>query len=181
MGRIKIMAGLGVGVALAAAGCATGVQSAGSGGTGGNGGAAPPGGSATVSVRSVGGVDNVLVDPAGRPLYAADQERGGMVKCVADCVAIWAPVTVPNGVSPHGGAGLTGTLGTVARPDGKTQVTWNSSPLYTFTLDPSGKVTGNGKKDTFGGTSFTWHVQTMSGAGAPSQAPSQPDSGGYGY
>lgn len=182
MRRMKIVFGLAAGVALTAAGCATGAHTTGSGGGAGSTGAAPAG-SATLTVRSVGSAKDVLVDSAGHPVYVSDQERDGMVRCMGQCASEWMPVTLAAGTTPHGGSGVTGTLATVSRSDGGTQLTYNGSPVYTFAEDTAGQVTGNGAHDSFGGTAFSWHVLTKAGAGpTPNQStPSQSNNGGYGY
>jgi predicted lipoprotein with Yx(FWY)xxD motif len=114
---------------------------------------APP--ADTVSLASVSGVGKVLVDSKGFALYSPVQEKGGTIRCTGSCTAIWVPLTTKG--SPSAPAGL--QLGTVMRPDGKTQVTFKDKPLYLFAQDASPKsVTGNGVSDSFGGKSFTWHV-----------------------
>jgi predicted lipoprotein with Yx(FWY)xxD motif len=128
-------------------------------------GASAPGGSGgteTVSVSSVDGVGDVLVDAQGAALYAADQETNGMVVCTGSCTSIWDPLTVTSG-RPTAGDGVT-ALGVVTRPDGARQVTVDGRPLYRFTEDPgTGVVTGNGFADSFAGKAFTWHVATPTG------------------
>ena len=55
-----------------------------------------------------------------------------------------APLTVAAGKAPTGPV----ALGTVTRPDGKTQVTYKGLPLYTFKGDTkSGTAAGQGFKD----------------------------------
>jgi predicted lipoprotein with Yx(FWY)xxD motif len=163
---------LGIGGAglLAAAACSSSDGSSG----------APPasGGGTTVAVRSVAGTGDVLTDAKGRALYTTDQEAGGKVVCTtSDCLAIWTPVLVADG-KPTGPASISAKLGTVTRPDGKMQVALDGRPLYTFTFDHSaGEVSGNGTKDSFNGTDFTWHVATPSGI-SQSQAPA-PASSSY--
>jgi predicted lipoprotein with Yx(FWY)xxD motif len=114
----------------------------------------------TVSPKSVSGVGAVLVDSKGFALYSPDQEKSGTVRCIGSCTAVWVPLTLSKGVSaPTASSTLMSKLGTVMRPDGKTQVTFDGEPLYRFSPDGSpGKVTGNGASDQFGGRSFTWHV-----------------------
>jgi predicted lipoprotein with Yx(FWY)xxD motif len=109
----------------------------------------------TVSLASISGVGKVLVDSKGFALYSPAQESSKMIRCTGSCTAIWLPLTVKG--TPTVASGL--RLGTIMRPDGKTQVTFHGKPLYRFAEDASPKtVTGNGAKDSFGGTSFTWHV-----------------------
>lgn len=138
-------------------------------------------GGTTVAVRNESGVGNVLVNSQGHTLYVSDQEKSGKVLCVkADCTAIWSPLTVGPGQHPSGPSSLMGKLSTVARPDGTRQVTLNGAPLYTFSFDHSaGQAQGNGQKDSFDGTSFTWHAATATSAAVPAQS-SPPSSGGYG-
>jgi predicted lipoprotein with Yx(FWY)xxD motif len=109
----------------------------------------------TVSLASVSGVGKVLVDSKGFALYSPAQEKNGAIRCTGSCAMIWRPLTVKG--SPTAGSGL--NLGTVMRPDGKTQVTFDGKPLYRFAEDNSPKsVSGNGVSDNFGGKSFSWHV-----------------------
>jgi predicted lipoprotein with Yx(FWY)xxD motif len=118
----------------------------------------------TVSVESVDDVGDVLVDADGDALYAADQEVGGMVRCIDGCTTIWEPLTVGAGETPSAGDGLGSMLGVVQRPDGDRQVTLDGRLLYSFVEDPSpGTVTGNGFADEFQGRLFTWHVATPTG------------------
>jgi hypothetical protein len=46
----------------------------------------------------------------------------------------------------------------ITRPDGTKQVTDDGKPLYTFTEDSTGEVTGNDFSDDFNGQAFTWHA-----------------------
>jgi predicted lipoprotein with Yx(FWY)xxD motif len=133
---------------------------------------------ATVGVSDVDGVGKVLVDAQGAALYAADQEANGMVACTDGCTTIWEPLTV-SGANPTAGDGVAGKLGTMTRPDGGTQVTFDGRLLYRFVEDPApATVTGNGFADTFDGQAFTWHVVTPAGV-STSSANSAPSSGLY--
>jgi predicted lipoprotein with Yx(FWY)xxD motif len=133
---------------------------------------APAAADATVTSKDVGGVGHVLVDPTGQALYAADQETGGKVLCVGACTSIWRPLAAGSAL-PSGTDGV-GTLGVVTRPDGSKQVTAAGRPLYTFTQEGSGQVTGNGLADAFGGQSFTWHAVLEGGTTAGGSGASPP-------
>jgi predicted lipoprotein with Yx(FWY)xxD motif len=141
--------------------------------------AATDGGAETVSVESIGNAGDVLVDSSGAALYRSDLESSGRIVCEGDCTADWKPVTVADGESPTGSADIEGDLGTVMRPDGDTQVTFDDKPLYSFTDEGPGEVTGDGFVDAFDGTEFTWHVMTPTGASAGSGGSSaSQDTGG---
>jgi predicted lipoprotein with Yx(FWY)xxD motif len=134
----------------------------------------------TVSVDTVDGVGEVLVDADGAALYAADEEADGMVLCTESCLTIWDPLTV-GADGATAAQGLGGKLGVVERPDGARQVTFDDRLLYRFVEDPRpGTVTGNGLADTFDGRDFTWHVVTPAGV-STSSANSDSSSGGDGY
>ena len=138
----------------------------------------------TVSVSTVDGVGQVLVDADGAALYAADQEADGAVLCTDSCAVAWEPLAVSG--EPVGGEELAGRLGIVTRPDGVRQVTFDGRLLYRFAEDSTGKVTGNGLADSFDGQDLTWHVATPAGVStstensSPSPSESPYEGGGYG-
>ena len=133
----------------------------------------------TISTQKVTGAGIVLVDSQGDALYSPAQEQGGKILCTGGCTAVWVPLTLPAGTAaPTAASNVPGKIGVVKRPGGKRQVTWNGNPLYTFVQDAgSGRVTGDGAKDSFGGMSFTWHVAIV----GKSTAPSTTTNGGYHY
>lgn len=154
-------------------GAATVLAACGSSGTSANGADA----ASVVSLHNQSGVGDLLVNNAGKTLYSADQEKSGKITCTGACTGFWSPLTVAkDGIAKPDG--LSGTLSTVKRPDdGKLQVTYNGSPLYTFKLDTtSGDTKGNNFSDKFGAASFTWHAAS---SGKLSSSPTK-DSGGYG-
>jgi predicted lipoprotein with Yx(FWY)xxD motif len=156
---------------------------------GGGGGAAtamPDSGAGAVSVQDIGGTGMVLVDSAGQALYASDQEAAaGKVLCTGACNSFWEPLTAQGNVTSSGS--VSSKLDTVKRPDGTRQVTFDGKPLYTFTQDQSGEVTGDGFKDAFDGQQFTWHVIAVGNTGGASSgsgsgsAGSTSSGGGSGY
>jgi predicted lipoprotein with Yx(FWY)xxD motif len=133
------------------------------GASGGAAAGATQGGTATtVSVQHVDGVGNVLVDAKGMALYSPQQEANGKVMCTGSCTSIWIPLTLAGSAKPTGSSDVASKLGTVDRPDGAVQVTYQGKPLYTFAEDTGpGSVTGNGFHDQFAGRQFTWEVASV--------------------
>jgi predicted lipoprotein with Yx(FWY)xxD motif len=127
----------------------------------------------TVALAKVSGVGQVLVDSKGFALYSPKQDSSKMIRCTGSCTAIWVPLTVKG--SPTGDSSVAGKLGTVMRPDGRKQVTFDGKPLYTFVEDSSPKtVNGDGASDQFGGVHFNWNVASVG-----KTTPSSGGSGGY--
>jgi predicted lipoprotein with Yx(FWY)xxD motif len=145
------------------------------GGAGSDSGASSPGAdTATVSVEELGDSGRVLVDSAGKALYAADEEADSSVVCTGACTSFWVPLTIDGGV-PSGNS-LPSELGVVERGDGTRQVTFDGKRLYTFVEDEPREVTGDGFSDAFDGQQFTWHVVSVGDAPDSDQ-----DSGPFGY
>jgi predicted lipoprotein with Yx(FWY)xxD motif len=146
---------------------------------------APAAQNLTVSIMAAGGIGNILVDPSGKALYTPDQEADGTVHCVAACLSYWIPLA-PGSATPTAPSGAP-KLGVISRPDGAKQVTAGGRPLYTFSLDSPGKVTGEGVSDDFAGQHFTWHTVRSDGSvttapSTPAATTPKPSSGpGYGY
>lgn len=94
---------------------------------------------ATVNATAVGSAGTILVDgKSGMTLYifTKDVKDSGKSVCTGDCLTTWPALTVEAGQTPTGGAGITGTFGTITREDnGATQVTYNGLPLYFFNAD----------------------------------------------
>ena len=110
----------------------------------------------------------VLTTTKGRTLYSLSAETHGRFICTDACVSTWRPLLVPAGTKPTGPV----KLGTIERPEGKTQVTFKGRPLYSFAGDSkAGDTNGEGIKDV-----GTWHAAVTAKA-APQPAPQpQPES-----
>jgi predicted lipoprotein with Yx(FWY)xxD motif len=134
--------------------------------------------SGTVGIKHVDGLGRVLVNSTGMALYTPDQEGGGKIVCTASCTSVWQPVDVGKG-KPTAVPGA-GSLGVVKRPDGARQVTLDRMPLYTFAEDAPGRATGNGVRDKFDGTPFTWHV-VLAGGMKGTGTVTDTSSSNYGY
>lgn len=118
-----------------------------------------------------------VADAGGFALYRYDKDSAKPPKstCDGECLKSWPPVlvgehTMTSGVDPT-------LVGSVARADGKKQVTLAGWPLYRYTGDKkAGDLTGQGK----GGT---WFAVTPEGRKAQAEddaAPGQPSTGdGY--
>ena len=98
-------------------------------------------GGTRVTVRTVviGGVP-VLTDARGLTLYWFAPDTALASRCTGSCAAYWPPVTG----RPVAGPGVTGALGTIRRPGGGLQVTYDGHPLYTYIGDNGpGQASGN--------------------------------------
>ena len=96
----------------------------------------------------------VLATGAGRTVYwyGVDKQGSGRSACSGGCLSAWPAVAA----RPFTGSGvqLAGKLGTITRPDGAVQATYNGYPLYTYAADAAaGQTSGDGE----GGV---WHVIT---------------------
>jgi len=116
--------------------------------------------SATVSLHAISGIPGLaLVSSTGRTLYLFEADKNGTSTCTGACAAAWPPDTATG--TPQAGSGVNqALLGTVKRPDGTMQVTYNGHPLYYFSVDTSaGTAKGQGSK-AFGAG---WYVVNASG------------------
>ena len=83
-------------------------------------------------------------------LYTFSADSATSSQCTGACAVVWPPVLTSG--PPVAGMGVDSSqLGTIQRPDGNFQVTYNGKPLYYFGhfLDTGGE--GNGIT-AFGGT-----------------------------
>jgi predicted lipoprotein with Yx(FWY)xxD motif len=158
--------------------CGGGNDNSGDDNSGGGSGNAAAAGAKTVSVKSIEGAGDVLVDRSGAALYTSDQEADGKVRCIDGCASDWLPLAAPAGnEKPTAASDVPGKLGVVRRPDGSRQVTHDGTPLYSFADDNGpGRVTGDGFSDEFRGEKFTWNVSST-GDGGGSGGSSSPSSG----
>ena len=93
-----------------------------------------------VKVERIAHLGTVLFSERGFALYTYGRDTRNHSNCNGTCLAAWPALTVAKGVTPTGVSGL----GVIVRSNGQHQVTWHHHPLYTFTSDAKGKVTGNG-------------------------------------
>ena len=113
-------------------------------------------GGTALDVKTIGG-QQVVTNAAGITVYWFAPDTSTTSKCTGSCATFWPPVKGPATAM----SGVTGTLGTITRPDGTTQATYDGHPLYTFVKDTApGQAKGNGV-NAFGGL---WHEMTVSGS-----------------
>lgn len=124
----------------------------------------------------------VLADADGHTLYTAEVEKGGKIRCVDECTKFWKPVVASAADVDAANSALGGEFGTVDRPDGKSQLTHEGLPLYTFAEEGAGELKGDGFTDDFQGTQFVWAAARTDGSSTPSKSSTPDDNGGgYGY
>jgi len=175
MSKLWAVTGLAIAVLLVAA-CASSSSSSTSTPTG-TSTAAAAGASSSSSgtalmTKTINGTQ-VLTNSAGFTLYWFALDTSTTSKCTGSCATYWPPVKGPA----TAGSGVTGTLGTITRSDGTTQVTYDGHPLYTYVGDTApGQNKGNGLHLSGG----VWHEVTVSGT-APAASTSPSSGGGYGY
>ena len=117
----------------------------------------------TLMSRTINGTP-VLTNSAGFTVYWFAPDTSTTSKCTGSCATYWPPVKGPA----TAGSGVSGTLGTITRPDGTTQATYDGHPLYTYAADTApGQNKGNGLNASGG----LWHEVTVSGT-APASSPS---------
>jgi predicted lipoprotein with Yx(FWY)xxD motif len=98
----------------------------------------------TVKVMKTASLGKLLATSSGLTLYHYTDEKGGKIDCKGACAKLWPPLLVKAGVKPTLGPGLSAAkVGTVKRPDGGTQVTYNGYALYRYAPDKkAGDVKG---------------------------------------
>lgn len=80
----------------------------------------------------------VLFNQDGQVVYAFENDTANTSNCSGECADFWPPVLADG--APHAMGDLDSTkLGTIARPDGSSQVTYNGWPLY-YMDEPAGEI-----------------------------------------
>jgi predicted lipoprotein with Yx(FWY)xxD motif len=153
---------------------------AGCGGGGATAASSPPpktasGQAATVGISNTG-IGQVLVNSQGHTLYLFKADQGTKSACTGACAGAWPPLLV-NG-KPTLGQGVNASLvGTAARPEGTTQLTYNGHPLYLFAQDQKAGETNGQGVSAFGAA---WFALSSAGNQVTAKPPSSSTSGGGG-
>ena len=120
-----------------------------------------------------GSSETILVNGKGLPLYFYKPDTATRSMVTGALAALWPPLDATS-PTEHG---ATGTLKVVHTSNGS-QVTYNGHFLYTFAVDSSGQVTGQGVQDFFVATPgvSAGHGRSTAVAAAPASM-----GNGYGY
>jgi predicted lipoprotein with Yx(FWY)xxD motif len=119
---------------------------------------------------------SILTDSKGLTAYFFDDDKPikPQSSCVGGCAKTWPPLLASEGTTV--GTGLDqAKLGTVTRPDGLVQLTYNSWPLYRYLGDTTPGST-NGQ-----GIDGKWHVAGANGKPVTAAQPAGAPSSSYGY
>ena len=92
-----------------------------------------------VTTKTSSTLGQYLADPNNKALYTYGADTTGVSNCSGSCLTDWpiygaasAPATLPANVT------------VITRSDGTKQYAYKGMPLYSFTSDSAGQVTGNG-------------------------------------
>lgn len=137
----------------------------------------------TVKALRTAGYGKLLVTSHGLTLYHYTAEKRGAIVCTGACARLWPPLLVKGKQRPIPGLGVKASrLGTIERPDGGRQVTYNGYALYRYAPDRrAGDVRGQGVE-------HEWYVISSAGTlvrmtprtGTPPSTESDPPPA-YGY
>jgi predicted lipoprotein with Yx(FWY)xxD motif len=114
-----------------------------------------------LQARTIDGLGKIIADGRGFTLYMYGPDHQGAPRCTGFCAQQWPPLLLPPGVAkPIASPGVLARLvGTVRRPDGRLQVTYNGWPLYLWIGDTApGQATG--QADDMG----LWYALSVTGA-----------------
>ena len=140
VGAVSVLALVLFGVALASAGGAP---------------AAAAGVGVTLKTAKIGGV-TVLTNANGLALYWFAPDTPTTSTCTGSCAAYWPPVTGSLKARPD----VPGKLGTIKRPGGAVQATYDGHPLYTYVGDSGPRQARGNNLDLNGGL---WYEVRVSG------------------
>lgn len=119
----------------------------------------PPTGEVSLTVDDRGDLGEIVVDAAGRTVYAFSNDPVNATTCFDSCAETWLPLLAKG--HPASGVGIdVAAANTIARRDGGNQVTYKGSPLYLYAGDKVDREANGQGLDMFGGE---WHVLTKDG------------------
>ncbi len=84
-------------------------------------------------------VGQYLADASGNALYTYGADTAGVSNCSGSCLYSWPMYAVTTS-----SASLPTNITVIKRSDGSSQYAYKDLPLYTFSADSAGQVTGDG-------------------------------------
>jgi predicted lipoprotein with Yx(FWY)xxD motif len=183
---MPVKAGVPVAAALLVAACSSTSSSTGASSGGSSASAST---TAMVIKTTSGSTGSFLTDGSGHAVYLWTKDGKNMSACSGACTGAWPPVPAQGTVTASGGAQAS-DLGSIIRPDGSKQVTYDGHPLYYYSGDSGAGQTNGQGSDNFGakwwlvapsGAQITSaDTATTANAPAPSApaSPSSPSAGG---
>ena len=136
MRRTALALTIAVAVAGSVVAAALGSQQGAAGGTG----------PKLVKTMKAAGFGQVLATAGNRALYywTPEKRAPGKIRCTGACATAWPPLIVSKGVKvTRRVSGYAGSFGTIRRPDGRLQLTYNRLPLYTYAHEAPRQVLCN--------------------------------------
>jgi predicted lipoprotein with Yx(FWY)xxD motif len=115
-------------------------------------------GTAAIVKLSSSPFGQILTDAQGNTLYVFMKDTGTTSNCTGPCAQIW-PAMAASG-TPSGTGIAASDLATTTRPDGTTQLTYFSHPVYHYAADTAAGDTAGEGINGFGGL---WYVVNKSG------------------
>lgn len=91
-----------------------------------------------VQTKTASNVGQYLADANGTALYTYGSDTSGKSNCSGSCLYSWPVYSASN--AP---ATLPANITVITRDDGSKQYAYKGMPLYTFTSDSAGQVTGD--------------------------------------
>lgn len=95
-----------------------------------------------IQAKTASGVGQYLADSNGNALYTYGADTQGKSNCTGSCLYNWPIYDASN--AP---ASLPANVTAITRSDGGKQYAYRGMPLYTFSSDSPGQVTGDGVSD----------------------------------
>lgn len=91
-----------------------------------------------IQTKSASNVGQYLADANGSALYTYGGDTQGVSNCTGSCLYSWPVYQATSSTN------LPANVTVIKRSDGTKQYAYKGMPLYTFTGDSSGQVTGDG-------------------------------------
>ena len=152
---VPVKLGIPLASALVAAACSSAATAAPAAG-----GSASASATGTVITTQAGSGGTFLTDGSGRTVYLWAKDGMNMSACSGACATAWPPVPA-TGTLTAAGSAKASDLGTITRPGGTKQATYDGHPLYYFVGDSAAGQTNGQGSDNFGAK---WWLVAPSGA-----------------